>query len=313
MFALILARIKECVNYSDSGYSSADSDLGKITRMETNELKFLLKLLGCADYRASYTDRTFDSFKKDKNKICRDLGDRELVDYSREIAAVKILPPGRALLQEPTKVAIADKELKVLEKISKASGKITPSKITSPKAAERDAILKSLSDRGLIEAELKRKKSKPEVWLTERGIEYLRDDYSPKGAANISLDLLNNYVRFLRKTLRDQPEPVSTSAPINVESAAVTIINLTDEEILQSIQKLDRELGTDNYLPIFHVRQKLQPPLSREELDKALYRLEESDQIELSKLAEPGDYTPEQVEAGIPQFSGGSLFFITTI
>jgi hypothetical protein len=120
-------------------------------------------------------------------------------------------------------------------------------------------------------------------------------------------------VRFLRKTLRDQPEPVSTSAPINVESAAVTIINLTDEEILQSIQKLDRELGTDNYLPIFHVRQKLQPPLSREELDKALYRLEESDQIELSKLAEPGDYTPEQVEAGIPQFSGGSLFFITTI
>jgi hypothetical protein len=281
--------------------------------METNELKFLLKLLGCADYRASYTDRTFDSFKKDKNKICRDLGDRELVDYSREIAAVKILPPGRALLQEPTKVAIADKELKVLEKISKASGKITPSEITSPKAAERDAILKSLSDRGLIEAELKRKKSKPEVWLTERGIEYLRDDYSPKGAANISLDLLNNYVRFLRKTLRDQPEPVSTSAPINVESAAVTIINLTDEEILQSIQKLDRELGTDNYLPIFHLRQKLQPPLSREELDKALYRLEESDQIELSKLAEPGDYTPEQVEAGIPQFSGGSLFFITTI
>jgi hypothetical protein len=263
LLALILARIKECVNYSGSGYSSADSDLGNITRMETNELKFLLKLLGCADYRASYTDRTFGSFKG-KDKICRDLGDRELVDYSREIAAVKILPPGRALLQEPTKVAIADKELKVLEKISKASGKITPSKITSPKAAERDAILKSLSDRGLIEAELKIKKSKPEVWLTERGIEYLRDDYSAKGAANISLDLLNNYVRFLRKTLRDQPEPVSTSAPTSVESA-VTIINLTDEEILESIRKLDRELGTDNYLPIFHLRQKLQPPLSREE------------------------------------------------
>ncbi|MCV3217138.1 transcription factor RcaD [Plectonema radiosum NIES-515] len=283
--------------------------------METNQLKFLLKLLGCADYRASYTDRTFDSFKKDKNKICQNLGDRELVDYSREIAAVKILPPGRALLQEPTKVAIADKELKVLEKISKASGKITPSEITSPKAAERDAILKSLSDRGLIEAELKIKKSKAEVWLTERGIEYLRDDYSPNKGSNpvISLELLSNYLRFLRKTLRDKPEPVSTSAPISVESAAVTIINLTDEEILQTIQKLDRELGSDNYLPIFHLRQKLQPPLSREELDKALYRLEESDQIELSKLAEPGDYTPEQVDAGIPQFSGGSLFFIIAI
>jgi hypothetical protein len=307
LFALIVARIKECVNYSGSGYSSADSDLGKITRMDTNELKFLLKLLGCADYRATLSANIFSSFKG-KDKICRDLGDRELVDYSREIAAVKILPPGRALLQEPTKVAIADKELKLLEKISKASGKVTPSEITSPKAAERDAILKSLSDRGLIEAELKIKKSKAEVWLTERGIEYLRDDYSPNKGSNpvISLELLSNYLRFLRKTLRDKPEPVSPS-PV------VTIINLTDEEILQTIQKLDRELGTDNYLPIFHLRQKLQPPLSREELDKALYRLEESDQIELSKLAEPGDYTPEQVEAGIPQFSGGSLFFITTI
>ncbi len=312
LFALILARIKECVNYSGSGYSSADSDLGNITRMETNELKFLLKLLGCADYRASI-DRTFGSFKKDKNKICRDLGDRELVDYSREIAAVKILPPGRALLQEPTKVAIADKELKVLEKISKASGKITPSKITSPKAAERDAILKSLSDRGLIEAELKIKKSKAEVWLTERGIEYLRDDYSPnKGSTPvISLELLSNYLRFLRKTLRDKPEPIPTSAPISVESAAVTIINLTDDEILQSIRKLDRELGTDNYLPIFHLRQKLQPPLSREELDKALYRLQANDLIEFSTLVDPTPYTPEQVDTGISQNIGGSLFFLS--
>jgi hypothetical protein len=306
LLALILARIKECVNYSGSGYSSADSDLGNITRMETNELKFLLKLLGCADYRASYTDRTFDSFKKDKNKICRDLGDRELVNYSREIAAVKILPPGRALLQEPTKVAIADKELKVLEKISKASGKITPSKITSPKAAERDAILKSLSDRGLMEAELKIKKSKAEVWLTERGIEYLRDDYSPNKGSNpvISLELLSNYLRFLRKTLRDKPEPISTS-PV------VTIINLTDEEILQTIQKLDRELGSDNYLPIFHLRQKLQPPLSREELDKALYRLQGSDQIELSTLVDPTPYTPDQIDTGISQNIGGSLFFLS--
>ena len=282
--------------------------------MDTNELKFLLKLLGCADYRSTLSANIFSSFKG-KDKICRDLGDRELLDYSREIAAVKILPPGKALLQEPTKVAIADKELKVLEKISKASGKITPSeiKLSSLKATEKEAILKTLHERGLIEAELKIKKSKAEVWLTERGIEYLRDDYSPNKGSNpvISLELLNNYLRFLRKTLRDKPEPVSTSAPTKQESAAVTIINLTDEEILQTIQKLDRELGSDNYLPIFHLRQKLQPPLSREELDKALYRLEESDQIELSTLAEPGDYTPEQVDAGITQISGGSLFFIT--
>ncbi|BAY48067.1 hypothetical protein SAMD00079811_56860 [Scytonema sp. HK-05] len=283
--------------------------------MDTNELKFLLKLLGCENYRSSLTASGFKSFKG-RNKICQNLGDRELIDFSREIAAVKILPPAQALLKADTgQLPLKPNELKVLESISKASGKITPSKINvkSVKSGERDAILQSFHEKGLIDAEIKIKKTKAEVWLTERGIEYLRDDYSPKGAANISLDLLNNYLRFLRKSLHGKPEQVPTPAPTKQESAAVTIINLTDEEILQTIRRLDQELGTDNYLPIFHLRQKLQPPLSREELDKALYRLEASDQIELSKLAEPGDYSPEQVGAGIPQISGGSLFFITVI
>ncbi len=281
--------------------------------MDTNELKFLLKLLGCSDYRSSLTASGFKAFKG-KEKICQNLGDRELIDFSREIAAVKILPPAQALLKADTdQLPLKPNELKVLESISKASGKITPSKINvkSVKSGERDAILQSFYEKGLIEADIKIKKTKAEVWLTERGIEYLRDDYSPKGAANISLDLLNNYVRFLRKSLHGKPEQVATSAPTKQEPAAVTIINLTDEEILQTIRRLDQQLGSDNYLPIFHLRQKLQPPLSREELDKALYRLEESDQIELSTLAEPRDYTPEQVDAGIPQISGGSLFFIT--
>ncbi|EHC18667.1 hypothetical protein [Fischerella thermalis] len=279
--------------------------------METKELKFLLKLLGCSNYRASLSGSVFKTFKG-KDKICRNLGDRNLVDFSREIATVKILSPGQALLKlDPAELPITDQERKVLEKLSKTSGKIIPSKITSLKAAERDTTLKTLSDRGLIEVELKIKRTKAEVWLTERGIEYLRDHYSPKGAANISLDLLNNYVRFLRKTLRVKPEQVSTSAVHSAESGVETIINITDEEILETIRKLDKELGTDNYLPIYHLRQKLQPPLSRDELDKALYRLEEVEQIELSSLAEPRDYTPEQLDAGIPQVSGGSLFFIT--
>jgi hypothetical protein len=283
--------------------------------MDTNELKFLLKLLGCSDYRSSLSSSSFKAFKG-KEKICQNLGDRELIDFSREIAAVKILPPAQALLKADTdQLPLKPNELKVLESISKASGKITPSKINvkSVKSGERDAILQSFYEKGLIEADIKIKKTKAEVWLTERGIEYLRDDYSPKGAANISLDLLNNYLRFLRKSLHGKPEQVPTPAPTKQESAAVTIINLTDEEILQTIRRLDQQLGSDNYLPIFHLRQKLQPPLSREELDKALYRLEEADQIELSTLAEPGDYSPEQVDAGIPQISGGSLFFITVI
>jgi hypothetical protein len=275
--------------------------------METNELKFLLKLLGFNDYRAGLS--AFDVFKTEKNKICKALGDRELVDYTREITAVKILPPGQTLLKDPGELPITAKELKVLEKISKASGKIAPSKITSPKAAERDAILEGLSQKGLIEAEKSIKKAKAEVWLTERGIEYLRDDYNPdKGVQPaVSLESLGNYLRFLRKTLRVKAKEVSTSLP----PVNITEQELSDEEILQIIEKLDRELGTENYLPIFHIRQKLQPPFSRDELDKALYRLQRNDQIDLSTLLDPTPYTPEQVDAGIKQNVGASLFFIS--
>jgi hypothetical protein len=178
------------------------------------------------------------------------------------------------------------------------------------KAPERETILESLGERGLIEVERQLKKAKAEVWLTQRGIEHLQDEYSPKGTATISLDLLNNYLRFLRKFLQVKPERVFSQPPTNGESSVEPTGELSDEEILQIIQKLDRELGTDNYLPIFHLRQKLQPGLSREELDQTLYRLQKNDQIELRALVHAQDYTDEQVNAGISQRSGSPLFFI---
>ena len=274
--------------------------------METKELKFILKLLGCPNYRTGLSSSIFDSFKSEKNKICRDLGELEYVDYSREIATVKILPPGQALLKlDSAQLPIDDKELKVLEKTGKSSGKIAPSeiKVSSLKSDERDAILKILSERGLIAAEIKMKRVKAEVWLTERGIEVLRDEYNPEGKANIDFNLLGTYVRFLRKNLRLKSEKVSTLvSDIN--------INISDEEILETIKKLDRELGTENYLPIFHLRQKLQPPLLRDDLDQALYRLQKSDKIDFSTLQEVSAYTPEQIDAGIPQNIGGQLFFL---
>lgn len=280
--------------------------------METNQLKFLLKLLGCPNYRSSLSASGFRAFNG-RNKICQDLGSLELVDFSREIATVKILPPGRALLKiEPAQLPIADQELKVLQAIAKASAKIAPSKITvsSVKAAEKEQILQTLSDRGLIAAESKMKRQKPEVWLTQRGQEYLRDDYNPKGAANISLDLLNNYLRFLRKALHVKPDQLSSQPLATSESPVEPTSRLSDEQILQTIQKLDQELGTGNYLPIFHLREKLQTSLSREELDQALYRLEGNDQIELSALVEASRYSKEQFNAGIQQRSGSPLFFI---
>lgn len=284
----------------------------------TDELKFVLKLLGCPNYRSSLTASGFKAFKG-KDKICRDLGERGLIDYSREIASVKILPPGRDALLKRNRdqLPLTPDELKVLESLGKASGKITPSKIAvkSVKSGERDAILQRFHERGLIEVETQIKRQKAEVWLTERGQEYLGEDYTPKKGTNpvLSLDLLTNYLRFLRKSIHDQMKEPSTQTqpPTAPASDAVPSSKPSDEEILQIIQGLDRELGTENYLPIFHLREKLQPPLSRDELDEALYRLQRDDQIELSSLQEASAYTPEQIDTGIPQDIGGSLFFIS--
>ncbi|AFY56558.1 hypothetical protein Riv7116_4124 [Rivularia sp. PCC 7116] len=283
--------------------------------MDTNELKFLLKLLGCENYRSTLSGNAFKSFKG-KNTICQNLGDREIIDFSREVAAVKILPPGQALLKlDAAEVPIEEKELRILENVAKVSGKVAPSKIKSSlKAAQKEEILRSLSDRGLIEAEIKLKKKKAEVWLTQRGIEFLRDDFSPKKGANpaISLDLLNNYLRFLRKSLKSQSQEATVTAPIN-NSEPVTQKSkaINDEEILQIIQKLDNELGTKDYLPIFYLREKLQPSMSRNELDQVLFKLQADDKIELSTLQEASAYTPEQIESGIKQNVGGPLFFIS--
>jgi hypothetical protein len=91
--------------------------------METKELKFLLKLLGCANYRSTVSASSLKSITG-RDKLCRDLGERGLVDFSREIATVKILPAGQALLKIDTEqLPITDKELKLLEIISKSSGK----------------------------------------------------------------------------------------------------------------------------------------------------------------------------------------------
>lgn len=270
--------------------------------MDADELKFLLKLLGFTDYRAPLSKITFKSktTAAERDRVCSKLRDRELVDCSEEVTKLKIAPPGKALLKlDPAELPVTGHELKVLRASEKE--KIPPGKTGVP-AAERQAIIQGLADRGLIELETKIK----EAWLSLRGQEYLRDEYTSKGSnPAISLDMLTNYLRFLRKSLR-----VQQSNGV-LPPAAAPMSKPSEEEILQMIRDLDRELGTENYLPIFHLRQKLQPPLSREELDRALYRLEKADRIELSTLAEPREYIPEQVDAGIAQANGGSLFFIT--
>ncbi len=264
--------------------------------MDILELKFVLKLLSAPNYRESLAKIKLNAATKapERDKICRQLLERELVAVSYEISKFKIAPAGIALLKiESTPLPITPQKVKILKLCQKEA--VSPSKAGIP-ASEAQKLVQTLLEKGLIQVNKTDKKIK-EVWLTEQGKEYLQREYEPKSKGNITLskNLLATYLKFLRQ-----------SPSIAVDSTHQP----SDEDILQAIQDLDKEFGTDNYLPIFYLRQKLQPPLSGEDLEHALYRLEGNAKIELSALVEASRYSLEQINAGIKQRSGSPLFFI---
>ncbi len=282
--------------------------------MEINELKFLLKLLSFPDYRASLSKIAPNSKTPvaERERICRKLCDRELVDCACEITKFKIAPPGKELLKPDTdELSVTAEELKVLKASEKRM--ITPAKTGIPEA-QRQHVIQSLADRGLIQAGRRDKKIK-EVWLTEQGKEYLQQEYEPKGAGNIALSkkMLADYLQFLRESSSSSAPEFRQKAGVSSQEAASpqeAAHKPSDEEILKTIDDLDWKLRTSNHLPIFYLRDKLQPPLSREELDQVLFRLEKNNHIELRAIEEAWRYSDEEFNAGIPQRLGSRLFFI---
>jgi len=111
-------------------------------------------------------------------------------------------------------------------------------------------------------------------------------------------------------------EEIAEAAPEEIapeETATEEIAN--DElaiEIYEAVQKLDYDLGTENFLPIYHIRKHFKQ-YSRKDVDNALYTLMREDMVDVSTLQEASAYTPEQIDAGIAQAAGGALFFIEII
>jgi hypothetical protein len=274
--------------------------------MEVKELKFLLKLLGQPSYRAKITELSPTSATKasERDKICRDLCDRLLVECIEEITKLGITEAGKSLLKiDSTTLPINDQELKALKACETET--ISPGKTGLPPDS-RQAVISSLVERGFIKAS---KVDIKEAWLTQQGKDYLAREYTPEGKGNITITKvqIGNYVNFLR-------EFFSTS-PLHIEPSTATPTlfsdqKISDGEILQIIIDLDKKWGTDNYLPIFHLRERLQPPLTREELDQAIFRLQKQNRVELSSLSEGMRYTSEQFDTGILLPGGSRLFFI---
>lgn len=274
--------------------------------MEIKELKFLLKLLGQPNYQAKITELNPTSGTKasERDKICRDLCDRLLIECIEEITKLAITPAGKSLLEiDSTTLPINQQELKALKACEKKS--IPPGETGIP-AASRQSVLLSLEQRGFIKAV---DKKITEVWLTQQGKDHIAREYTPEGKGNLTLSKIQmgSYVSFLRDYFFPssfQVEHITTTPTVFSDKQP------SDLEILQIIIELDKKLGTDNYLPIFHLRDQLQSQLTKDELDQALYRLQKQNRIELSSLLEGSSYTAEQFDTGILLPGGSRLFFI---
>lgn len=283
--------------------------------MKAIELKFILKLLGFEEYRAPITELNpgENTSASERDGICRYWANREIVNYSYKIQQFKIEPPGQALLnQDEAQYLLSPEQLFILKACSEKSikpgdlGKKVP-------VAERQSIIQDLAAKGLVKS-TKNVQIK-EVWLTERGKEYLKEEFIPSEGKNpaVSFNLLRNYIEFLRKVFRTNSKQINPPDLKQETNRQEFLAKPSDDEVLQTIKELDRQLGTNNYLPIFHLRQKLQPPLSRDELDQILYRLQREDKLEMNSLIEGMRYPEEQIQAGIAQDSSSPLFFLEVI
>jgi hypothetical protein len=307
--------------------------------VDAKAFKFLLKLLSFPNYRAplSKIKPTPKMKAAERNKICGELCDRQWVACSEEINKIMISDRGKYLIKNQTQENLNSDELQVLQ--ASLTDWISPGK-TGIGPEVRSETIDSLVNRDLLKIETEVK----EVWLTESGKLFLVKDYNPhRHSGNLSFKMLADYLQLIREfkqpavdieNVIEKPSQSSdrvqsfaqTKSPSPSEQYILQAIreldfhlgNMTqikqshpsDEEILQIIQELDHDLRTENYLPIFHLRERLQSSESREIIDQALYRLQAQNKIQLKSLEEVLHYNPEYFEASIPQKTGWALFFI---
>lgn len=264
--------------------------------MHIQEFKILLKLLG----KIGYQGKIGDVKPNDKTKVtvvrnlCEQLFNRGYIEVEEKILKININASGKKNLKNKV---LSDKlnnlELIILNSCNKKSIKSAEININS--ASKRDKLILDLLEKGLIDIAEKQIIS---ITLTANGQFFLAQEFLLKGLGNITLSktLLNNYLIFIREYYK--PNIIKGK---NKPST---------EEVLETIIKLDKEFNTDNYLPIFYVRDQYQSILNRQELDDILYSLQKQNKLSMSRLVDGSQYNTKQYDAGIPQKIGGPIFYL---
>lgn len=284
---------------------------------KTAELKFLLKLLGCENYRGKIVELKPNSSTSaaDRDRICESFAGQGIVEYESQIYRISLSPPGKTLLKlDTTSLPVTPDELKILRGCQGSKGTTLVSSISSVPKDSRQDLIRNLAERGMLKIA---KEAIKDVWLTVQGKQYLLYEYEPVGNSPAATGkLLSNYLRFLRENMsgvRVQAAPQQFTPQTQSTVSKSDQAKPDQQSVLEAIKQLDQLTGNKNYLPIFHLREKLQPPLTRSELDNTLYGLQREGQIDLSSLHDQGKYTHEQIAAGIRQDNGGYLFFVSVL
>jgi hypothetical protein len=274
----------------------------KSVQVASPALKLLVSLLKFPHYRTPIDQLRLPGKMSaaSRDRLCQELQQQGWVDYEVKITRFGLTAAGRTLLQLDTSVLPITPDEHWILRSCRPDTSITPGQI-HPRVPrdQRQRLLSGLAQRGLIRVTQQQLGA---IWLTPAGVQFLREEFVPQGHTPVlSWSMLTDYLRFMRLSTQDTDPDVATRQP------------LTTDDVLHMIRHLDAVHQTENYLPIFHLREKLQPPLSRLELDQALYQLQREDRIDLSTLQDVSLYPPAAIAAGIPQDIGGPLFFISVV
>lgn len=174
-----------------------------MAKLEVVELKFLVKLLGHEGYRSKVTELSPNSKTKpaDRDRICRKLGNRELIEYDSRVARVSLSRRGKTLLElDTTSLPVTPDELKVLRACRQTKGSTVPETITGIPKYSCQGLTRSLAERGMLKIN---GEIIEEAWLSDQGKRFLLHEYEPTGSHVVvmSATMLGNYVRFLRENL----------------------------------------------------------------------------------------------------------------
>lgn len=279
--------------------------------MEIQYLRILLKLLGQNKYQGKIADIKPNNQTKIEatQKLCYELYDKELIKIEEKIISIKANKKNKQLLNTNKKENIL--ENKILKQCIDKNIKVSEIKITP--ASKRDLLIEKLVKENLINIS---EKKITHGELTEKGKQFLAEEYLTEGLGNITLtkSLLNNYLTFIRHYyIPKNQEKISSTKHLISEVKDENINHnkpIISDDILQTIIQLDRTFNTDNYLPIFYLRNEYKSVLQRHELDSMIFTLQKENKISLSRLVDASQYSVEEYDAGIPQSIGYPIFYL---